>query len=68
MGGMFSAPKPPSMSASESVPDVAKQNEKLRLDAMDRHRRGRAGTIVTSDRGLFTKTDDAPKKKTLLGE
>lgn len=68
MGGIFSAPTPPPMPAPEPLPDPAIEEKKLRVEAMDRRRRGRAGTITTSDRGILTKSVNVAKKKTLLGE
>jgi len=59
----------PPMPAPEPYVDEAAEEEKqARIDAVERRRSGRAGTIKTSDRGLLRLADDAPKKKTLLGE
>jgi len=69
MGGILSSPKaPPAMPAPEPLPDPAIAEEKARVDAMDRRRRGRAGTITTTERGLLSTNGKAPQKKSLLGE
>jgi len=68
MGGIFSSPSPPPMPTPAPLPDPAIAEEKARLESMDRRRRGRAGTITTTDRGLLSTNDTAPKKKSLLGE
>jgi len=39
-----------------------------RLEALERRRRGRAGTIATSSRGLLTTANWSSEQKTLLGE
>lgn len=68
MGGMLSGPSAPQMPAPEPLPDYGAEDRQARLDAMDRRRRGRGGTITTSDRGLVRQIASAPQKKTLLGE
>lgn len=68
MGGIFSSPSAPPMPAPEPVPDYGAEEQKARVDAIERRRRGRSGTIVTSDRGLVRTNTNVPKKKTLLGE
>ncbi|MBL4747320.1 MAG: hypothetical protein JKY17_00550 [Magnetovibrio sp.] len=68
MGGIFSSPSPAPMPAQKVLPDPAKEAETARLESIDRRRRGRAGTITTSDRGLLSTNNNAPKKKSLLGE
>jgi hypothetical protein len=60
-----SAPSLPSPATEPSVEDVERQK---RLDALARKRRGLAGTITTSPRGLLALSDWAPKRKSLLGE
>lgn len=75
MGGFFggapSAPPPPSSPAPAPVvqPGVADADEvarKQRLDNMARNRRGRAGMIATSDRGVLDSAGSGGKS--LLGE
>ena len=81
MGGLFRAPKPaaiepPSAPAqaenvAESAPETAAAAEEAgraaRLKAVERARRGLAGTVVTGGRGVL---DPMPAfaRKTLLGE
>jgi len=50
------------------LPDPGEEDRKRRLEALNRRRRGRAGTIVTSARGLLRLSDEAPRRKSLLGE
>ncbi len=77
MGGFFSPPKlPPPPSPPPAAPDLAEEERKRRLQAMERRRRGRTGTIVTSDRGFLSpgvglgaqRRHQRSGKKTLLGE
>ncbi len=70
MGGFFSAPKPPPPPPPPPppLPDPAEDEKKRRLEILDRQRRGRAGTIATSARGLLGLTSNAPRRKSLLGE
>ncbi|MBL4613958.1 MAG: hypothetical protein JKY27_03670 [Magnetovibrio sp.] len=71
MGGLISSPSaPPAPAAAPYVaPDTFAEDEtKARLDAMDRRRRGRSGTIKTSARGLVNLNANAVRKKSLLGE
>ena len=66
MGGIaniFNSPRPPVI-AKEPVVDEAK----LRADILERRRRGRSGTVLTSERGLVNVKDNETHKKTLLGE
>lgn len=70
MGALFSPPKappPPPMPVIET-PDPEAERRKARLEALARRRRGRAGTIATSTRGILkpAQRDRAPKR--LLGE
>ncbi|NQV83447.1 MAG: hypothetical protein HQ494_06455 [Rhodospirillales bacterium] len=69
MGGLFSAPKPPPPPPPlPSLPDPAEEEKKRRLESIERRRRDRAGTITTSARGLLELSDNAPRRKSLLGE
>lgn len=82
MGGLFSAPKPVELpppapvAAAESVADAASRNEQAaeeagraaRLRAVERARRGLAGTIATSARGVLDPLPTAAARKTLLGQ
>jgi hypothetical protein len=77
MGGLFKAPKPAVVTASQpaaapavSAAEVAATAQAARTENQDRARRGLAGTIATSDRGVLT---EAPRpaanaRKNLLGE
>lgn len=72
MGGFFSTPAPPPPPPPPPTPDPEEEERKRRLQMIERRRRGRAGTIATSDRGFLSpvKSDGAASsgKKTLLGE
>lgn len=68
MGSLLSSPSAPPMPAAEPLADYAADEAKARVDAMERRRRGRAGTVTTSDRGLVRTNEGAAQKKTLLGE
>jgi len=72
MGGIFQGPSQPPASAPAPapapLPNPNAGQKQARLDAMDRHRRGRAGTVTTSEHGLVRKKTNASKKKSLLGE
>jgi len=68
MGGFFSAPKPPPIPTPPPLPDPEEEDRKRRIDSLERRRRGRAGTIATSARGLLRLGDDVPRRKSLLGE
>ncbi|MBO1075747.1 hypothetical protein [Roseomonas marmotae] len=77
MGGLMKAPKPVVVTASEppaapaaSQADVAAAAQAARGQNQDRARRGLAGTIVTSERGVLTEAPRpaASARKTLLGE
>lgn len=57
MGGLFSSPPPPPMPEPTPV-DTGEEDRKRRLEAIDRRRRGRAGTIATSERGVLDAVDD----------
>ncbi|HWL81361.1 MAG TPA: hypothetical protein VNR89_10425 [Roseomonas sp.] len=76
MGGLFRAPKPVVVTATEPVasppagpnPDAAEQT--ARTENQERSRRGLAGTIATSARGVLEPLPPglAGARKTLLGE
>ena len=68
MAGLFSAPKMPPPPAPVSKDNTAEEDRKKRLDAIERRRRGRAGTIETSARGLGSSGGWVQPKKKLLGE
>jgi len=63
MGGMFSAPPPP---PPPPLPEPAEDPAVARRTLAGRRRRGRAGTIVTSDRGILRPSTG--RRKSLLGE
>ena len=67
MGGLFSTPKPPAP-APLPVDNSEEEERKKRLEAIERRRRGRAGTIETSASGLSSHGYSAAPKKKLLGE
>lgn len=82
MGGLFRAPRPvvieapPSAAQAASVAESNAQTEAAaddaaraaRLRALDRARRGLAGTVVTGARGVLDPLPALLQRKTLLGE
>ncbi len=75
MGGFFSPPSPAPLPPPPPAPDPAADERERRLDAIERRRRGRAGTIATSDRGVLeerkgasTAAEAASPLKDKLGE
>ena len=81
MGGLLRAPKPvviePAPDAqAETVAQSAAQSEAAaedaaraaRLRAVERARRGLAGTIATGERGVLAPLPSFATRKTLLGE
>lgn len=69
MGGITNTPKPVVVAPPAPLPDTSgDEEEQARLDAMERRRRGRSGTIHTSARGLVQTNENAAQKKSLLGE
>lgn len=67
MGGFFGGSSVPSYTppAVETV-DADEEARKQREDAMARNRRGRAGMVATSDRGVLSQAPAGAKS--LLGE
>ena len=72
MGGFGIFDKPsqsaPSLPAPVPKPDPEQAEREKRAEALARKRRGLAGTVTTSPRGLLSLSDWAPKRKSLLGE
>ena len=71
MGGiLLGAAKAPSMPMPVLRQDPVNtiDESQTRIDELERQRRGRAGTVQTSDRGLVRLNAVAPQKKSLLGE
>ena len=70
MGGIFGAPKAPEPAPlpPEPEPDSEEDERKARLKAIERRRRGRAGMIETSPRGVLSLSANEDDRKTLLGE
>jgi len=82
MGGLFRAPKPvvveptPEPVRAESAAEAAARSEAAaeeaeraaRLRAVERARRGLAGTVVTSARGVLDPLPAFATRKSLLGE
>ena len=72
MGGMLGgAPSPPPPPPPPPpLPDPEEEERKRRLDAIERRRRGRLGTIATSARGVLTEAGGSSTAgaKHLLGE
>ena len=67
MGGIFSTPSAPPPALPE-IADPGEEERKARLKAIERNRRGRAGMIKTSPRGIFEMSSKYLKRKSLLGE
>ena len=70
MGGFFSPPSVPPLSPSPPLIDTGAEERKRRGEAIERRRRGRAGTVVTSERGVLedassSKASSAPPSATL---
>ena len=55
MGSLFRSPSPPAPPPMPALPrpDPEMEARKERLAALERRRRGRAGTIITSDTGVL---------------
>jgi hypothetical protein len=70
MGGILSAPKAPPTPTPLPSPkiDTSADQAQARIDELERRRRGRVGTVQTSERGLLRVNTDAAQKKSLLGE
>lgn len=73
MGGLFSAPPPPpTVVAPPPAPAPAEDPEAAaraaRLEALERRRRGLAGTVNTSYRGVLADSLPSMNRKSLLGE
>lgn len=67
MGGFFGgSPSVPSVPVVDTSADAEEEARKHRLDAMARSRRGRAGMVTTSDRGVLSPVGGVGKN--LLGE
>ena len=70
MGSLFRAPAPPPPPPLPAIPrpDPEDEARRERLAALERRRRGRAGTIATSERGVLRADPLAAAGKRLLGE
>jgi hypothetical protein len=71
MSGFLSTPKlPPAPPPLPTAPDPEEEARKRRLEMIERRRRGRAGTVVTSERGFLASAGAASvqPRKNLLGE
>lgn len=75
MAGLFSPPSPPAPPPLAALEDADREEARRRLDALARRRRGRAGTIATSARGISPVTASlladgsaGLRRKSLLGE
>jgi hypothetical protein len=67
MGSLFRSPSPPPPPPLPSLPtpDPEEEARKERLAALERRRRGRTGTILTSERGVLQPLVEG---KRLLGQ
>jgi len=68
MGGIFSAPSPPPPPPPPPPPAPVADPAVARKELLARRRRGRAGTIETSFRGVLRPRQPAGRPKSLLGE
>ena len=68
MGSVFKTPKPAKLPAVTPAVDSDEKERQLRLETLARIRRGRAGTIATSPRGLLVVSDWSANRKSLLGQ
>lgn len=70
MGGFFSPKTPaPAPAPPPAAEDPDAKDRERRLEALERRRRGRAGLVRTSERGLLNETaSGAGAGKTLLGD
>ncbi|MCR4377571.1 MAG: hypothetical protein NUV50_05695 [Rhodospirillales bacterium] len=71
MGGiLLGVPKAPPLPAPlvPQPPLSASDGAQARINSIERQRRGRAGTVQTSDRGLVQLNAGTLQKKSLLGE
>jgi len=71
MGAIFRAPTPPApvaFPAPAPAEDPEAAARAARLEALERRRRGLAGTVTTSYRGVLAKSLPATDRKSLLGE
>lgn len=76
MGGLFRAPAPPPAAspapqpAAQPAPHAPLENEERagRIAALEARRRGMAGTVATSWRGVLADALPPTNRKSLLGE
>jgi hypothetical protein len=69
MGALFRAPRPPEAPPPPPpAPDPDAAASDARAEALARSRRGLAGTIATSARGVLAPALPVVTRKTLLGE
>lgn len=67
MGGIFSSPSPPPLPPLPPIEPV-EDPAVARKELIARRRRGRAGTIKTSERGVLSALRTVGGRKSLLGE
>lgn len=60
MGGFFSPPSAPPLPPPPPPIDTGEEDRKRRVEAIDRRRRGRSGTIATSERGVLEQNSTEP--------
>lgn len=58
----------PVIDAAPSQKELDQKSSEARAKKILKRRRGRAGTITTSFRGVLSPNDLSPRRKTLLGE
>jgi len=71
MGGLFRAPAPPPAAspAPQTAAPAAKEDQRAtRIAALEARRRGMAGTVATSWRGVLADVLPPVNRKSLLGE
>lgn len=60
MGGFFSPPSAPPLPPPPPPIDTGEEDRKRRVEAIERRRRGRSGTIATSERGVLEQKPPRP--------
>lgn len=60
MGGFFSPPSAPPLPPPPPPIDTGEEDRKRRVEAIERRRRGRDGTIATSERGVLEQKSRQP--------
>ena len=62
MGGFFSPPSAPVLPPPPPPIDPGEEERRRRVEAIERRRRGRAGTVATSERGVLDESVSSPSR------